>query len=331
MTMQKKHDVLTICNALMDILVDANNTEVQQLNLHKGHMHLIDQKKRNDLLNFFANRKSTVELGGSSMNAVRALALLKKKTVFVGTVSNDEYGDQIKRKMNNLGIKSLLHNAEKEATGVCLILVTPDGERTMNTYLGASCLTTIDAVPVKEIAESKIVHISGYQWVGTPEQRETMDEAIKQAEANNCLLSFDVADPWVVSSCKDTFAKVIEKHADVVFANREEAQLLYGLGPEETAEKIAGYGAIAVIKLGAQGALIQKGKEKYLVPAEPTQVVDTTAAGDMFAGGFLYGMTLNLPLPSCGKIASLLASDVISRYGAHLSDTVIAKVLKDFH
>lgn len=326
----RKYDVLTICNPLMDILVDASDDEIIKFHLQKGHMHLMDQHKRNEMLAFFGRREMTVELGGSAMNAVRAMALLKKRAMFVGMISHDEFGEKIKRRMEDLSIHSELHIADKESTGICLVLVTPDGERTMNTYLGASCLFTKEVVPLDDFKDCAVFHVSGYQWLGTTAQREAIRLAINRAKANGCLVSFDLADPSAVAVWREEFADVIENDADIVFANREEASMLYHLDTQATAKRIASFGALAAIKLGSEGALLQQGDHMVTVPAEPTKVVDTTGAGDMFAGGLLFGMTSGKNLEVSGKIAALLASDVISRYGAHLSDRVITRILQDF-
>lgn len=324
--LQKNYDVITICNALMDIVVDASEDDIQRFALTKGHMHLVDANKQKELLQHFSSRQQTIELGGSAMNAVRALALLKKKAIFVGMVAQDSFGAQIQKRMSELDITSHLHTSTQEPTGTCLILVTPDGERTMNTHLGASRLYNKQVIPSDELSQTSVLHISGYQW-DTEDQKQAIGTALGLAEKAGSLVSFDVADPHVVSVHGADFRKVIENHADIVFANREESFLLYGLNPEETAQKISDMGAMAVIKLGAEGALIQKGKDKVRVQSVKTHVVDTTGAGDMFAAGVLYGLISALPLSDCGKIAALLASDVISRYGAHLSDEVISQVL----
>lgn len=323
----KKYDVLTICNALVDIIYKANDMDLKQFKLNKGHMALVETEKQHAILRHFAGRETTVELGGSSLNAMRALAMLQKKTVFAGMLANDHYGLTIRRRMEQLHIKADLHYTEKDSTGTCVVLVTEDGERTMNTHLGASRLYTKEIIPKDDLQDSKIFHISGYQW-DTDEQKEAIFQAMNLAADAGCLISFDLADPFVVTKNKTAFAKVIEEYADIVFANEEESKLLYGMSAEETAQRIAATGAIAVIKLGARGALIQSGHETIRIGAVPTEVVDTTGAGDMFAAGFLFGYLSDLGLERSGHVAAYLASDVISRYGAHLSDEAVEFILR---
>lgn len=323
----KTYDITSVCNALMDVLVEINDNDIQRLGLTKGIMHLVDSKRQREVLDQFRSKKLVTELGGSSMNAIRTLASLGHKTVFAGMVNDDEFGQRIRERMHDLGIKAYLGGHNDESTGTCLILITPDGERTMNTNLGASRLYDSTHIPHQEIANSHVFHFCGYQW-DTNDQKKALVSSIKTAHENNTLISFDLADPFVVDRNRDDFINLIHDEADLVFANREEARLLFNTSPENAARRIADSGSIAVVKLGADGALIVKGQEEFRIPAVPTKVVDTTAAGDMFAAGFLHGFLKGRSLDTCGKIASILASDVISRVGAIVSQDALEKVRK---
>lgn len=322
--MEKTYDVISICNALVDIVFEANDTELASHKFNKGEMHLVDNKTRETLLEQFLSRQKAIELGGSCLNAIRALALLNKKTGFTGMVSEDDFGKQIQERLAKLNISGNLHVTNQEATGTCMVLVTPDGERTMATYLGASRLYDQSHIPSQHLQQAKVFHFSGYQW-DTEQQKEGIHAAIRLAKESDTLISFDIADPFVVRAHREDFVKMVSD-SHIVFSNKEEAKILYGLSPEETGKKIASNGAIAVIKLGAEGALICHGDEVTKIEPVQTNVVDTTAAGDMFAAGFLYGYTSRKPLSECGKIAATLASDVISRFGATLSETALEKV-----
>jgi sugar/nucleoside kinase (ribokinase family) len=320
----KTYDITSVCNALMDVLIEISDDDIKKLGLTKGVMHLVDSNRQKEVLSHFKGKPHVTELGGSAMNAIRTLASLGHKTVFAGMVNDDEYGNRIRERMNSLGIKSYLGGHNDEATGTCLILITPDGERTMNTNLGASRLYDATHIPHQEIAQSQVFHFCGYQW-DTEDQKSALMSSIKTAHQNNTLISFDLADPFVVDRNRDDFIRLIHEEADLVFANKEEAKLLFNKSPEETARRIAETGSIAVVKLGADGALVVKGKEEYRIAPVPTTVVDTTAAGDMFAAGFLHGFLKGRDLPTCGKIAATLASDVISRVGAIVSGDALSK------
>jgi sugar/nucleoside kinase (ribokinase family) len=317
----KNLDVVGICNALVDILINVEEDDLVKLGLRKGVMHLVDGDRQAEVLRHFANKPHAVELGGSAMNAIRTLAQLEKRTAFAGMVGSDTFGERIVARMHQLGITAKLGKSA-EPTGSCVILITPDGERTMNTHLGASRLYGHAEVPHAEIEKAKLLHFCGYQW-DTDEQKRAIRQAVDTAKSHGTLVSFDVADPFAVDRSREAFLKVIADDADIVFANREEAKMLYGTTAEDAAVRIAATGAIAVVKLGADGALIQKGNEQFRIAPVPTQVVDTTAAGDMFAAGFLYGFTSGRTLAASGQIAATLASDVISRVGATVSDVAL--------
>lgn len=319
-----KYDVSSICNALMDILVEADDDDIKSLELNKGIMHLVDETRQNQVKNHFAQKQSTLELGGSSLNAIRTLAALGAKTSFAGMIGKDGFGKHIENRMSELGIDAQLQHSDTSETGTCFILVTPDGERTMNTNLGASCLFDETLVPEDVIADSKIFHFCGYQW-GSPEQKKAIKKAVDIAKQRGVTISFDVADPFVVEHNRNDFIDII-KDADIVFANRDEAKLLYQSDPETACDEITKTGAIAVIKLGADGALIGRNQERIAVKPVATSVVDTTAAGDMFASGFLYGYYNDKSLEDCGRIAATLASDVISRIGGIVSKKAIDSV-----
>lgn len=331
----KRYDVVGICNALVDILVEAQDYDLKDLGLNKGIMHLVDSQRQTQVLEHFTRRLNAgdnlidshhamVELGGSALNAIRTMAALGLKTVFAGMIGPDAYGQRILNRMRDLGIAERLGRTE-ESTGTCVILITPDGERTMNTHLGASRLYDERHIPGEDIKQSKVVHFCGYQW-DTDGQKRGIRKGIGIAKEHKTLVSFDVADPFVVGRNRDEFIDVITHDADVVFANREEAHMLWGGSPEDAAKKIAATGAIAVVKLGADGALVQRGSETYQIAPVPTQVVDSTAAGDMFAAGFLYGLTAGKPLAVCGQIAATAASDVISRVGAVVSNQALTRI-----
>ncbi|MBF0442469.1 MAG: adenosine kinase [Oligoflexales bacterium] len=320
----KKYDFISIDNALMDVLVKASDEDIKRFNLTKGNMHLVTEADQSLLLSHFEKSEKAMELGGSALNTIRALTLLGTKTVFAGMVGRDSIGQKIKDRFEEIGIISKLRESDI-GSGTCVILVTYDGERTMNTYLGSSRLFDEDLVPHDEIKDAKFFHFSGYQW-DTEGQKRAINAAINTAKASGTLVSFDVADPFVVGRFEESFRQMIEDSADIVFANEEEAKLLYRSSPEEAADKIARAGAIGVIKLGGKGALISKGDQRIRIDALDANVIDTTGAGDMFAAGFLYGLHRNRDLKKCGEIGTLLASDVISRIGAKVSDEVLDKV-----
>lgn len=325
--MSKSHDVISVCNALMDILIEVEDRDLDHLGLTKGVMHLVDSKRQLEVFKYLDTKPKVTELGGSSLNAMRTLAALGHKTVFAGLVNDDDFGTQIKSRMESLGIKSVLGGHLVESTGTCVILITPDGERTMNTNLGASRLYDKSLIPHDDIAQSRILHFCGYQW-DTAEQKAAIMAAIRTGHDHDTLISFDLADPFVVDRNRDDFIRLITDEADIVFANKEEARLLFNSSPEDAGKRIAATGATAVIKLGSEGAIVCRGQEVTRISPVSTKVVDTTAAGDMFAAGFLHGHLKGRSTAVCGTIAATLASDVISRVGAIVSADALATAAK---
>ena len=326
--MNKIYDVSSICNALVDVLVEVPEVYISDLGLKKGIMHLVDSKRQTEVWAKVEAAQKTVELGGSAMNAIRALAATGKKCFFVGCVSNDDFGQQIQSRMNELKIESQLDvyvDDHSVRTGTCLILITPDGERTMNTDLGSSRFYKSEKIAFDKIGNSKIFHFSGYQWDTEP-QKKVILKALETAKNSGTKISFDVADPFAVGRHRDDFLMLIENYADIVFANQEEAKILGNKDAEDVAKDFGKGQKIVVVKLGSKGAVVcQNGKIVSVAPVS-TKVVDTTAAGDLFAAGFLYGHLDNKSLETCGKMAATLASDVISRIGAHFSQEALDKV-----
>jgi sugar/nucleoside kinase (ribokinase family) len=320
--MSKTIDVVGICNALVDILFQVDDSALEKFSLRKGVMHLVDGAAQKKFLENLKGLDGAEELGGSSMNVIRTLAALGSRCSFAGMIGPDEFGARIAKRMQQLRIDQHLGKTD-EATGSCVILVTPDGERTMHTCLGASRLYTEAQVPHDAISKAKVLHFCGYQW-DTEGQKQGIRAAIKTAKSNGTTISFDVADPFVVERYKNEFVEIIKNDADIVFCNKSEAETLYG-SPDQAATAIAQSGAIAVIKVGAEGAIVQHGSAKHKIQPVKTHVIDTTAAGDMFAAGFLYGYLNNKDLPTAGHLGAMLASDVISRLGATVSEGALAK------
>lgn len=320
----KTLDLVAVCNALVDILYEVPDTTIKHLSLTKGIMHLVDGPRQTEVLSHLRGLDHTIELGGSAMNALRTVASLGLKTSFAGMIGRDDFGKRISERMKQLHIESHLGVSSDEPTGSCLILITPDGERTMNTNLGASRTYNASNIPTRAIESARILHFCGYQW-DTDGQMAGVKEAIASAKRGNTLVSFDLADPFVVERHRDAFFRVIKEDADVVFCNKEEARLMFQCGPEEAANRIAELGAIAVVKVGGEGAIVKKGDMTHLISPVPTKVMDTTAAGDMFAAGFLFGLLKDRSPSVCGSIGAFLASDVISRIGATVSEAALAE------
>lgn len=319
----KQFDVFCADQAMIDITIEANDHDLAELGLAKGIGTIVDATKRKKILERFAGRVKATNVGGSGLNTIKTLAAFGKSTAFVATIGDDEDGARIKSTLEGLGVHCDLAVRKDYPTGVCICLVTSDGERTMAADLGQSLLTTQRDTVAEFISQSRIFHFCGYTWCGEKE-RDVIRSAIEMSKNEKTAISFDVSDPVVVKSNREDFVSIIRDHADIVFANEEEAKSLFNRSPKEVAFSIQSLNKCAVIKLGAKGALIGNKADQFKIApiALATEVVDTTGAGDMFAAGFLYGITANLPLPIAGYYGALLSTDVIRHYGAVLSEDI---------
>ena len=208
------YDVSSICNALVDVMFKINGNEIEKFNLSKGRMCLSEKEKQKNIISHFPKDSANIQLGGSCLNTIRALAIMKKNTFFSGVVNNDEFGEKIKEQLSKLKIKDDLHICSQENTGSCVVLISPDAERSFSTYLGASRLYQERMVPTDAIKNSKIFHFCGYQW-DTESQKESMWKALNIAKKSGVKISFDVADPFVVEKNITDFKKVISEYADI--------------------------------------------------------------------------------------------------------------------
>ena len=316
---------LAICNVLKDLIIQVSDQELQELGLTKGMMRLVSEAEQQKLLDHFANREKTVEMGGSGANMIRTLAILGQNVSQAGMVGQDEYGQLCLERVKELGIKNNIQQHTEGSTGTSIILVSPDGERTMHTCLGSSRAYTTEDIPVADIGASDYLIVTGYQW-DTENQIKAIKHAVDVAHEKNIKIVFDLSDPFCVDRHRETFLDLLKDSVDVVFANRKEAEMLTGKGPEESLEELSKLSEIVVVKCGSKGSWIQSGNEKVFVPCNDVDVVDTTAAGDMYAGGFLFGLLSGKSLEDCGKVANYCAETVIQNIGARIPEDLHAQI-----
>jgi sugar/nucleoside kinase (ribokinase family) len=319
---EKTIDLVNIGNVIMDILIRVTDDDIKELNMEKGIMHLVDEDRQHEIITHLKQHDKLLEIGGSGPNVLRTSAILGRKCTLTGLVGDDTFGNQYTSRVDELNIINRVRIADTGLTGTSIILVTQDGQRTMNTCLGNSRYYTPDDVPVEEIKQAKYLFVTGYQW-DTESQIEAMELALSTAKENDTRIAFDLADPFAVERSKDAFKKVIEQYADVVFANKDEARMMYQCSVSNCIDEISRFADITAVKIGKDGSLVKKqGKEVLSVLASDIDVVDTTAAGDMYAGGFMYGLTGGLDLETCAKIANFCAESVIQQIGAKLPTNI---------
>ena len=309
-------DVLAIGNAIVDVIATAEDSFIVSEGLNKGGMQLIDAAAAEAL---YAKMGPGREVsGGSGANAAAGIAALGGKVAFVGRVADDQLGQVFAHDIRAAGVDFLTPFADTgNPTARCLILVTPDAQRTMNTFLGASQdLTTAD-VDYDLVARAGITYLEGYLW--DPElPRAAMATAREVAKANGRRVAFTLSDTFCVERHRRDFQDLADGRVDVLFANETEICSLYEVGNFDSAVRaIRGKLPITVITRSEKGAIVLAGDETIHVPAVPVaKVVDTTGAGDLFAAGFLHGLSQGRPLDVCARLGAVAAAEVISHYGA---------------
>ncbi|MDR1089582.1 MAG: adenosine kinase [Prevotella sp.] len=314
--------VLGMGNALVDVLAIIENDKMLEiLELPKGSMQLIDDKKFEVLTKEINKLETNVVSGGSAANTIIGLAQLGIETGFLGRIGKDFYGKVFKSDLTKHQVNSHLTEAE-EASGVASTFISKDGERTFGTYLGTAAKLSATDLQAEDFKGYKYFYIEGY----LVQSHELIRKAIILAKEAGAKVILDLASYNVVEENRGFLLEIIPEYADIVFANEEEARSLLGLDPEEAVSALAKSTGIAIVKMGAKGSWIQQGEEKVLVPACSVNCVDTTGAGDLYAAGFIYGLIHHRPLAVSGQIGTTLAARVIQYIGAKVHDSEWEKV-----
>lgn len=316
-----------IGNPLIDIIVNVEENDLVDLGIHKGTMALINGERMEELLAFSRGRTVSYSCGGSCPNTIIALASLGIDVTIAGKIASDENGAIYRSRLKELGVGDELVESTDERTGSTVILITPDSERSMNTYLGANRLYGKDDVNIDTVAKADIFHFTGYMW-DTESQQGAIMRALEVAAKNDTLVSFDVADPFAVGRYRQAFLSLISEKCDIVFANREEARILFdNYDPYECCRSMGKLCRIAVVKNGKKGSFIScDGKISSIPVKGPVIPTDTTGAGDVYAAGFLYGIYHRYPVRESGIIASILAGEIITQRGAQFSQEKSAEL-----
>ena len=309
-------DVLAVGNAIVDVITTADDDFLERASIPKGSMRLISAEEAVSLYAMMGPGREVS--GGSAANTCAGIAALGGSVGFVGRVSEDQLGRVFAHDIRAAGVAYETPPAASERpTGQCLIVVSPDAQRTMSTYLG-SCQeldeTDIDAAAVRA---AKAVYLEGYLW-DPPGCIRALDKAIDIARAAERTVAFTLSDVFCVSGHAAEFRDMLGTRIDLLFANENEATALFGVSSVDAAiAELATRVPVAVVTLGANGAVVVKGDERHHVPVHPaTRVLDTTGAGDLFAAGFLAGYTRGRPLPDCAVMGTVAAAEVISHFGA---------------
>ena len=308
--------ILGMGNALVDVLTRLkDDTLLQELGLPKGSMQLIDEEKLKQIEGHFKEMNTHITTGGSAGNTILALSCLNASVGFIGKVGSDEFGTFFRENIrkNNIQDKLLVHPTLP--SGVASTFISPDGERTFGTYLGAAAALKAEDLSLEIFKGYTYFYIEGY----LVQDHDMILRAIELAKEAGLQVCLDMASYNIVECELEFFKLLINKYVDILFANEEEAKAFTGKTPEEALDILAKMCSIVIVKVGANGSYIRKGTESVKVSAIPVkQVLDTTAAGDYYAAGFLYGLTEGFSLEKCAKIGSLLSGNVIQVIGTHI-------------
>jgi sugar/nucleoside kinase (ribokinase family) len=307
-------DVFGIGNSIMDVVAQVEDELLDELNIPKGVMTLVDQQRSAQLLASLTLVEKSIIPGGSCCNTMIGIANLGGKSVYAGAIGDDAFGVQFKQQLVKFGVVPSLFHTDG-MTGSSIILVTPDSERSMNTHLGVCGLLEKKHIMREEIRQSRILHTTAYLY-DTCE--ETCIYALETAKRQNIPISIDLSDPFLIRQRKKDLQELIHEYADLVFLNQEESWLFTGKSPEQALAEIGKTCRCVCLKLGANGSLIRYNNKKYIIQPYRVKPHDTTGAGDMYAAGFLFGITHNYTIEQSGKIASYAASKVVEVIGARI-------------
>ncbi len=312
---QPQYGVVAIGNALVDILSQTSEEFISQNGVEKGTMALIEEDQAEALYNTMQN---CVESGGgSAANTMAGFASFGGKGGFIGKVADDDLGQIFQHDLRSLGLEcNTTPLSLGPKTGRCLVLITPDGERTMNTFLGASVEIKDCDVDTYLITNAQITYLEGYLF----DRKNAKHAFIKAAESAHKAghrVALSLSDPFCVDRHREDFLKLVKSHIDILFANEDEIKSLYQVDSfKDALAAVSDHVEITALTRGAQGAVIRGRGETLTIPAVPVaQVVDTTGAGDQFAAGVLYGLTEGKTLAEAGHLGALAAAEVISHIG----------------
>ena len=320
MTTNKK--ILGIGSALVDILTQIPDEQIlKELNLPKGSMTYVDAQTSVEIGKKLAYLGNQMASGGSAANTMSGLAQLGVEAGFLSKVGEDEIGRFFEKQMTESHVKPLMLKSDTPS-GRVQALVTADGERTFATCLGAAAEMCADDIKPELFEGWDIFYVEGY-LVANPTM---LKKAIETAKAQGMTIAIDLASYNVVEESRDFLLDIINNYVDIVFANEKEALALTGMEPENALHFIAERSDIAVVKIGAKGAFIQRGNEIVTIPPMKADVVDTTGAGDMWAAGFLAGLVKGENLQRCGMMGAIVAKNIIEVVGAKMDETRWEKI-----
>ena len=321
-------DVVGVGNAIVDVIAQADEALIDRLKLSKGTMTLIDADEADRL---YGEMDAGMETsGGSAANTLAGIASLGGAGAYIGKVRDDQLGGVFSHDIQAAGVDYRSRPAtEGESTARCLIFVTPDADRTMQTFLGVSVMLGPDDIDPEAIGDAQITYLEGYLF-DRDAAKEAFVKAAELAHAAGRKVALSLSDPFCVDRHRASFQHLVEGHVDILFANHDEITSLYETDSfDDAVGRLVGKVDLAAVTRGAEGSVIVTADQVIEIPAEPvTNIVDTTGAGDLYAAGVLFGLTQGYELEIAGRIGSICAAEVISHYGAR-PETSLSALVKE--
>lgn len=330
---EKEFDIYSIGSALIDILVEVDDSVLKNLGLRKGEMKLVNRAECDLIEQELKNYPSKKVPGGSTGNAIALAAKLGAKCFFCGVVGDDINGSIYKEAMEEDGVVLNLGKAAN-LTGHAITFITPDKQRTFAVHLGAALELDRAYIEVDDLKKCKILHTEGYLLAEDGGLKDACLAAMEVAKKNEVIVSLDLSAPNIVINNRAEFREIIKKYVDIVFANEEEAKAFIGqdYGKYEDYEtalnELAKFCKIIIVKLAEHGSIIKSDGKIIKIEPFKANAVDTTGAGDAYAAGFLYGLCKRHDLEKCGNLGSYLAAKVVEKIGARLEKIDLSKVKK---
>jgi sugar/nucleoside kinase (ribokinase family) len=328
--MNRSFDVYGIGNALVDLVLEVDHDFITKHKIDKGLMTLVDDERQAELLDGVEVKPHMMKSGGSAANTIISVSQFGGNGFYAFKVANDAYGHFYIEDLQRAGVKTKLNkeNAPTGVTGRCLVLVTPDADRTMNTFLGITSALTAEELDFDALKDSHYSYIEGY-LVSSPEGRQTMMESKLASEQSGVKTALTFSDINMINFFREGMENVIGKGLDLVFGNEEEVKAYTKTNNlMDAKEAMKNVARTFVITRGKDGALIYDGKNFIDIEPHEVNAVDSNGAGDMFAGGFLYGITSGHTFEEAGHIASLASSKVVSKFGPRLDNHEPKEVLE---
>ncbi len=312
------YDVLGVGNALVDIQTQVRDEIVSEFGFDKGIMTLVDNDRQMQVLAKLPRHTLYRCAGGSAANTIVAIAEFGGKSAYIGKVSSDEVGEFFLKDLRDNGVKIDVDCSTAGPTGTCAVLITEDAQRTMLTNLGVSATLGPEDIDEEEIKRAKYLYVEGYLLTGESSKAAAM-LAIDIAKKHGVKVAFTASDPFLVNMLRDELLALIEGPVDLLFCNEEEAKSLTGKEtPTDCAIELHRHAENVAMTLGPNGSIVMHAGETIAVPGVPCQAIDTTGAGDMYAGAFLYAITNGMSWQQAGRLASHASSRIVSQMGARL-------------